>query len=188
MSAGELLDIQPSELKFTFELKKQSSCPLHLVNKTDHYVAFKVKTTSPKKYCVRPNTGVILPRSSCDVTVTMQAQREAPSDLRCKDKFLVQSVISNHGVTVKDIVAEMFNKEEGKVVDECKMGVVYVPPPQPPSPVREEPEEGSSPWASCQLDNGGFSSSIYDSVSGASDESKEKQSDVSVQGTASYND
>ncbi|RCV24988.1 hypothetical protein SETIT_5G130500v2 [Setaria italica] len=36
-----------------------------------------VKTTSPKKYSVRPNTGVVLLRSACDVVVTMQAQREA---------------------------------------------------------------------------------------------------------------
>jgi hypothetical protein len=28
----------------------------------------QVKTTSPKKYCVRPNVGVILPRSSRDFT------------------------------------------------------------------------------------------------------------------------
>lgn len=27
----------------------------------------QVKTTNPKKYCVRPNTGVLLPRSTCDI-------------------------------------------------------------------------------------------------------------------------
>lgn len=27
----------------------------------------QVKTTNPKKYCVRPNTGIVLPRSTCDV-------------------------------------------------------------------------------------------------------------------------
>ena len=26
-----------------------------------------MKTTNPKKYCVRPNTGIVSPRSSCDV-------------------------------------------------------------------------------------------------------------------------
>ncbi len=39
--------------------------------------------------------------------VTMQAQREAPPDMQCKDKFLVQSVIAPSGVTVKDITGEM---------------------------------------------------------------------------------
>ncbi|KAJ6308589.1 hypothetical protein OIU76_018219 [Salix suchowensis] len=47
MSMGELLGIEPLELKFPFELKKQISYP--------------------KKYCVRPNAGIVLPRSTCDV-------------------------------------------------------------------------------------------------------------------------
>ncbi|KAL4347755.1 hypothetical protein GQ457_17G020890 [Hibiscus cannabinus] len=141
MSTGELLSSDPSELKFTFELRKQISCSLQLSNKTDNYVAFKVKTTNPKKYCVRPNAGVVLPRSACEVMVTMQAQKEAPPDMQCRDKFLLQSVKVNDGVTATDITAEMFNKEAGHVVEECKLRVVYV---SPPSPIQEGSEEGSS--------------------------------------------
>ncbi|KAF7828409.1 Vesicle-associated protein 1-2 [Senna tora] len=148
MSTGELLSIEPLELKFPFELKKQISCSIQLSNKTDSHVAFKVKTTNPKKYCVRPNTGVVLPRSTCDVIVTMQAQKEAPPDMQCKDKFLLQSVKKDETITPKDITAEMFNKESGNVVEECKLRVLYVSPPQPPSPVPEGSEEGSSPRAS----------------------------------------
>lgn len=33
------------------------------------------------------------------------------------------------------------------MVEECKLRVVYVAPPQPPSPVPEGSEEGSSPRA-----------------------------------------
>ncbi|GLT78395.1 hypothetical protein SLA2020_499320 [Shorea laevis] len=145
MSTGELLSIEPIELKFPFELKKQISSSFLLANKTDDYIAFKVKTTNPKKYCVRPNTGVVLPRSTCDVIVTMQAQKEAPPDMQCKDKFLLQSVKAHDGATMKDITAEMFTKESGNVVDECKLRVLYVSPPQPPSPVPEGSEEGSPP-------------------------------------------
>ncbi|KAK7390189.1 hypothetical protein VNO78_25488 [Psophocarpus tetragonolobus] len=148
MSSGELLHIQPQELQFPFELRKQISCSLQLSNKTDNYVAFKVKTTNPKKYCVRPNTGVVMPRSTCDIIVTMQAQKEAPPDMQCKDKFLLQSVVANPGATAKDITPEMFNKESGHEVEECKLRVVYVAPPQPPSPVREGSDEDSSPRAS----------------------------------------
>ncbi|PKU61802.1 Vesicle-associated protein 1-3 [Dendrobium catenatum] len=74
----------------------------------------------------------------------MQAQKEAPPDMQCKDKFLVLSVIAASGATMKDITSEMFNKEPNKVVDELKLRVVYVPG-SPPSPVPEETEEGSSP-------------------------------------------
>ncbi|KAK4363312.1 hypothetical protein RND71_018553 [Anisodus tanguticus] len=141
----ELLTINPLEVKFPFELKKQISCSLQLSNKTDNYVAFKVKTTNPNKYCVRPNTGIVLPRSTCDVIVTMQAQKEVPADMQCKDKFLLQSVVASAVTNPKDITQEMFNKEPGRIVEECKLRVIYLPPPQPPSPVAEGSEEGSSP-------------------------------------------
>ncbi|KAL1333535.1 vesicle-associated protein 1-2-like isoform X2 [Arachis ipaensis] len=157
MSNGELFSIEPLELRFPFELKKQISCALQLFNKTDSYVAFKVKTTNPKKYCVRPNTGIVLPRSTCDIMVAMQAQKEAPPDMQCKDKFLLQSVKTFDGASTKDINSEMFNKEAGHLVEECKLRVVYVSPPQPPSPVPEGSEEGSSPRGSVS-ENGNVSS------------------------------
>ncbi|KAK8957335.1 Vesicle-associated protein 1-2 [Platanthera zijinensis] len=148
MSAGELLGVEPPELKFPFELRKQISCSLQLSNKTDDHIAFKVKTTNPKKYCVRPNNGVVLPQSNTDIIVTMQAQREPPADIQCKDKFLVQSAVIDPATTAKDITAEMFSKESGNKVDEVKLKVVYISPPQPPSPVHEGSDEGSSPRAS----------------------------------------
>ncbi|CAO2819856.1 unnamed protein product [Amaranthus hypochondriacus] len=177
MSTSELLNIEPLELKFPFELKKQISCSLQLSNKTDNYVAFKVKTTNPKKYCVRPNTGVVSPRSTCDVIVTMQAQKEAPPDMQCKDKFLLQSVIANNGATVKDITPEMFSKEAGHVVEECRLRVVYASPPQPPSPVPEGSEEGNSPRGSVS-DNGHFSTMESAAASRAFGESQEKPTEA----------
>ncbi|GMH22771.1 hypothetical protein Nepgr_024614 [Nepenthes gracilis] len=177
MSTGELLSIEPLELKFPFELKKQISCSLQLVNKTDDFVAFKVKTTNPKKYCVRPNTGIVLPRSTSDITVTMQAQKEAPPDMQCKDKFLLQSAVASAGATVKDITADTFNKEAGHVVDECKLRVVYVAPPQPPSPVPEGSEEGGSPRGSIS-DNGNLSGSESVTVTRSFVESQEKSAEV----------
>ncbi|KAF2587755.1 hypothetical protein F2Q70_00041196, partial [Brassica cretica] len=153
MSNSELLTVEPLDLQFPFELRKQISCSLYLTNKTDNHVAFKVKTTNPKKYCVRPNTGVVLPRSTCEVLVTMQAQKEAPSDMQCKDKFLLQGVTASPGITAKDVTPEMFSKEAGYLVEETKLRVTYVSPPQPQSPVHEGSEEGSSPRASVS-DNG----------------------------------
>ncbi|CAL9133008.1 unnamed protein product, partial [Musa acuminata var. zebrina] len=109
------------------ESKKQISCSLQLTNRSDDHVAFKVvKTTSPKKYCVRPNAGIILPRSTCDVIVTMQTQREAPPDMQCEDKFLVQGVVLDEGFTANDITQEMFAQESGNVVDERKLLVAHV--------------------------------------------------------------
>ncbi|KAI3501078.1 hypothetical protein L1887_28936 [Cichorium endivia] len=160
MTTEELLNVEPLELKFPFEPKKQTSCSIQLSNKTENHVAFKVKTTNPKKYSVRPNSGVVLPRSTCDVTVTMQAQKEPPVDLQCKDKFLLQSVVAGPGTTTKDVTPEMFSKEAGHAVEECKLRVIYLPPPQRPSSI---PEEGSPPKPAMS-DNGNFTGSEMRSV------------------------
>ncbi|XP_058082276.1 vesicle-associated protein 2-2-like isoform X2 [Magnolia sinica] len=122
----ELLEIQPKELKFVFELKKQCHCSVQLVNNSDEYVAFKVKTTSPKKYSVRPNTGIVLPKSTCDFTVTMQAQQAAPPDIQCRDKFLIQSMVVPFGTTVEDITSSLFTKENGRYIEENKLKVILV--------------------------------------------------------------
>ncbi|CAL5343857.1 unnamed protein product [Camellia sinensis] len=165
MDASEVLSIDPLELKFPLvELRKQISSSFQLLNKTDKHVAFKVKTTNPKKYSVRPNNGIVLPRSTCNVIVTMQAQKEAPPDMQCKDRFLVQSVVARPGATPKDINPEMFNKEVGNHVEEFKLRVVYVSPPKPPSPVPEESEEGASPRAS-ESENGHFNTPELATVS-----------------------
>ncbi|EPS63189.1 hypothetical protein M569_11598, partial [Genlisea aurea] len=145
MSIGEFLGIQPSELKFPFELRKQSSCFVHLSNKTDNPIAFKVKTTNPKRYCVRPNVGIVLPHSVCSVTVTMQAPKEAgtPPDMQCRDKFLFQSIVVPPGTMTKDLIASSFDKRDGKIVEEFKLRAVYVPANRPAT-VHEEDEEGIS--------------------------------------------
>ncbi|RLN25227.1 vesicle-associated protein 1-1-like [Panicum miliaceum] len=111
---------------FSVEVKKQSTCTVHLVNKSNEYVAFKVKTTSPKRYCVRPNTGVILPRKICEFTVTMQALRTAPPDMQLKDKFLVQTTVVPYGTSDEDLVPAFFSKETGRYIEESKLRVVLV--------------------------------------------------------------
>jgi hypothetical protein len=128
----DLVEIEPRELKFPFELKKQSSCSIDLVNKSNDYVAFKVKTTSPKRYCVRPNIGVILPMSSSAFTVTMQGQKTAPPDMQLKDKFLIQTTVVPFGTTEEDIIPEFFSKESGRYIEESKLRVVLISPPNSP--------------------------------------------------------
>ncbi|KAF8412462.1 hypothetical protein HHK36_000426 [Tetracentron sinense] len=70
---NHLISVHPEELNFQVVLEKQSYCDLKIANNTEHHVAFKIKTTSPKKYFVRPNTGVIQPWDSCVITVVCMA-------------------------------------------------------------------------------------------------------------------
>lgn len=126
------------------------------------------------------------------MAVTMQAQRETPPDMQCKDKFLVQSVVAPPGSSTKEVSQDLvrilygcfctklmlfadlnfrylldyfqplafesccvyfvseflilslcmqFNKELGNEIHEAKLKVLYVSPPQPPSPITESNEE-----------------------------------------------
>ncbi|KAL3817976.1 hypothetical protein ACJIZ3_003881 [Penstemon smallii] len=127
-AANHLISVHPDDLKFQFELEKQSYCDLKVTNNTEHHVAFKVKTTSPKKYFVRPNTGVMHPWDSCIIRVTLQAQREYPPDMQCKDKFLLQSTVVSQNTEVDDLPQDTFNKEGGKKLEECKLRVIYMAP------------------------------------------------------------
>ncbi|KAK8651996.1 hypothetical protein V6N13_141567 [Hibiscus sabdariffa] len=115
---------KPSHLSVI--LKKQSSCSVRLTNNTDQYVAFKVKTTSPKQYCVRPKVGIVMPESICDFTVTMQAQLEAPPDMICRDKFLIQSTVVPVGTIDADITSATFVKDSGRYIEEHKLKVSLV--------------------------------------------------------------
>ncbi|XP_050373587.1 vesicle-associated protein 2-2-like [Argentina anserina] len=154
MITTELLDVQPNELQFTFEVMKQSTCTLQLGNRSDQYVAFKVKTTSPKKYCVRPNAGIIKPKATCDFTVTMQAQKVAPPELQCKDKFLIQCTVIPFGISEEDVTSDMFAKDSGKYVEEKKLRVVLTSPPPSPEylPVNGEQKEDLCYETSLQKD------------------------------------
>ncbi len=137
------LSIQPTELKFRFELRKNIPVTLSLHNPGQEKVAFKVKTTSPKKYCVRPSSGVVEPGATKDVQVIMQAQREYPPTLAdCKDKFLVQTV--KVSPKVSEITPELFDGANSSI-KQSKLRVILVGPPKPPSPVPEGVEEETAP-------------------------------------------
>lgn len=143
--SSDLLQVTPQELKFRFELRKQIPSSLSLYNPTNRYVAFKVKTTSPKKYCVRPNTGMVAPGNTTEVTVIMQQQKETPPDLAaCKDKFLVQSVVVDDVKDSNDFTV-LFAKEKKDLIKEAKLKVSYIVPNAPPSPVPEHDEADYEP-------------------------------------------
>jgi hypothetical protein len=100
-------------------------------------LAFKVKTTAPKKYCVKPNTGVVEPGATTTVHVIMQIQKEWPADInQCKDKFLVQSAPLEGDLKY----AELFDKSRAAHIREAKLRVAYAPPAAPPSPINEGEE------------------------------------------------
>ena len=141
MSSLEGIEITPNDLKFRFQLNKQLLGAINVNNTTEKRVAFKIKTTAPKKYVVRPSNGVVEIRSSASVQVIMQAQKEYPADYaNCKDKFMVQTILLRDG---EQVGPDTFNKDVQKdALKEARLRVVLEGPAAPPSPVPEASEGG----------------------------------------------
>ncbi|KAI2640248.1 PapD-like protein [Xylaria nigripes] len=87
------VEISPQELSFHRPFTVEVVESLKIKNTHNQPIAFKVKTTAPKQYCVRPNSGRVEPNREVEVQVILQAMKqEPPPNTKCKDKFLVQSV------------------------------------------------------------------------------------------------
>ena len=135
-SIQPLHKFSPSSFSCRFEIRKNIPVTMTLTNTTGNRVAFKVKTTSPKKYCVRPSSGIVEANSTREVQVILQSQRDYPvSYADCKDKFLVQCVTVD--ATVKEASSDLFEPSKAREIRQTKLRVVLVPPAKPPSPVPE---------------------------------------------------
>uniref|UniRef100_A0A7N5JQD2 RAB31, member RAS onco family n=1 Tax=Ailuropoda melanoleuca TaxID=9646 RepID=A0A7N5JQD2_AILME len=66
---------------------------LKLRNPSDRKVCFKVKTTAPRRYCVRPNSGIIDPGLTVTVSVMLQPFDYDPNE-KSKHKFMVQTIFA----------------------------------------------------------------------------------------------
>merc|ERR1712151_948643 len=86
---------------------------LTLTNKSTGYVAFKVKTTAPKAYLVRPSSGTLGPKDHVEVQIVLQEQIE-------RHRFLVEAtaIESNYQVT-----REQWNEFSKDQIQDKKMTV-----------------------------------------------------------------
>ncbi|KFM78151.1 Vesicle-associated membrane protein/synaptobrevin-binding protein, partial [Stegodyphus mimosarum] len=95
MEQALILD-PPSELRFKAPFTDVTTSFLSLTNPTDKQICFKVKTTAPKTYCVRPNSGVVAPKETIVVAVMLQPLDLENAD-RNRHKFMVQSMFVPDG-------------------------------------------------------------------------------------------
>jgi len=118
------LEITP-EKYLTFTWSKTSDVPQSFLNAVNNsastYVAYKVKTTAPKRYVVRPPQGVVEPGQKTSIKLTMVAKdaealwRDASDDKakgmgdpKSDDKFLVQTTV----LTEKYFLEELKGQDE----------------------------------------------------------------------------
>ncbi|XP_075069390.1 vesicle-associated membrane protein-associated protein A [Mixophyes fleayi] len=83
----------PHELKFKGPFTDVVTTNLKLRNPSEKKVCFKVKTTAPRRYCVRPNSGTIDPGATVTVSVMLQPFDYDPNE-KSKHKFMVQTIFA----------------------------------------------------------------------------------------------
>lgn len=107
----QVLQLEPdSELHFKGPFNDVVTSHLKLSNPTDKRVCFKVKTTAPKRYCVRPNSGILEPKQAVQVAVMLQPFEYDPTE-KNKHKFMVQTMIAPDGDVNQDTVWRDANPE-----------------------------------------------------------------------------
>lgn len=91
----------PYELSFTGPFTSAVSSLMKLKNPSEAKVCFKIKTTAPKRYCVKPNSGVIDPGCSVEIAVSLQPFEYDPQE-KNRHKFMVQSMFAPEGEINQD--------------------------------------------------------------------------------------
>ncbi|XP_068618086.1 vesicle-associated membrane protein-associated protein B/C isoform X3 [Battus philenor] len=113
---NQVLTIEPqNELKFKVDFsglfEQGFTTYMRLTNPTTDTVLFKIKTTAPKKYCVRPNSGVLEPNSKVEIAITPQPVYLDPNE-KHKHKFMVQSVVAPEGKSNIDQVWKEISNDQ----------------------------------------------------------------------------
>jgi len=89
----DLLHLNPAqEVVFSTSPLGDLTGKVCLTNTSGKPLGYKIKTTSPEKYRVRPSTGSISPGQSVTVEIHVSGQKEQVASLS-RDKFLVTAVL-----------------------------------------------------------------------------------------------
>uniref|UniRef100_A0A4W6CK87 Motile sperm domain containing 2 n=1 Tax=Lates calcarifer TaxID=8187 RepID=A0A4W6CK87_LATCA len=84
---GLLLDVSPAEELSFGSGETEKKCLIILSNVTKNQVAFKVRTTAPDKYRVKPSSSCCEPGASVDIVVSLHGGSQASP----QDRFLVMA-------------------------------------------------------------------------------------------------
>jgi len=114
----------PVELTFTGPFHQAVSSVMTLTNPSDRKVCFKIKTTAPKRYCVKPNSGVIDPKQTVQIAVSLQPFDFDPQD-KNRHKFMVQSMFAPAGEINQD---SLWKEADGSQLMDSKLKCFFMLP------------------------------------------------------------
>lgn len=110
------IEIKPDILQFKSPLTVQSTELAYITNNSSEPIAFKVKTTAPKFYCVRPNASIVQPGQTVEIQIILLGLTSEPTDpnFKCKDKFLVITLPAPYKLPENKTVAEVWPELEAE--------------------------------------------------------------------------
>lgn len=118
-SPGEMLLLSPND-NITFKSENDEvSGQFTITNMDESTISFKIRTTSPEKFRVRPSSGTLAAGASQIVLIVVQAGFQLRTVT--KDRFLVMSVqIPKMDLTPKEL-ADVWQNSTGSKVDEYRL-------------------------------------------------------------------
>ncbi len=122
MSAPALKLCPNDTITLMLSEKCQARAFLQIRNDSDSAVVFKIKTTTPERYLVKPNHGVISKGEKVEVSIVIAkvrkrallAEHKIHGSLKSNDKFLVQSRLLDE--TTKDKLVSVTPAEQANII------------------------------------------------------------------------
>jgi len=137
----EMLVVSPPyELFFLGPFNRPCITELKLTNPSDQMMLFKIKTTAPKRYCVRPNFGAIAPGESSMVEICLQPFNYDPNE-KNKHKFMVQAMVAPKPDATEDINKLWKDAEQSGQLMDVKLKCVFEMPPNEQSATEKSVSE-----------------------------------------------
>lgn len=127
----QILQLEPKhEITFEGPFERVVTSYLELKNPSDKKVCFKVKTTAPKRYCVRPNSGILAPDGKVKIAIMLQPLgSDGEAEARTKHKFMVQSTILESGDEDHSLDVIWSVTKQESIMD-SKLRCVFISPDQ----------------------------------------------------------
>ncbi|KAF5272930.1 hypothetical protein FQR65_LT04859 [Abscondita terminalis] len=149
----QVLIIEPqNELRFRGPFNVPVTSYIKLTNPSDRKVLFKIKTTAPKKYCVRPNSGLLEANTNAEIAICLQPFIFDPAE-KNKHKFMVQTVYAPDSDANLEQLWKDINPEQ---MMDSKLKCVFEMPPEQADVTQEEPAK-VSPKATAQMSSNSVS-------------------------------
>ena len=129
-NSQDILLISPAqEVIFSSSSGGELSAKIQIQNISSKAVGYKIKTTSPEKYRVRPSTGSLAPTSQATIEIQVSGGQGAglTTASLVRDKFLITAIFLEEAVSLQDLKPQQLaealktNKPDGQYRLRCQL-------------------------------------------------------------------